>query len=140
MESAQAQFMSLLKISGYSITTPRLLVFEMLYTYGLQTISQLIIRSAPCDRASVYRSVELLENLGVVNRIQQGFKYKLELSEIFLPHHHHIVCTKCGRHTDVEQNKLEELLTAIAENENFTLTSHKVELSGICSGCLTIKE
>jgi Fur family ferric uptake transcriptional regulator len=111
------------------------MVFEALYTYGLQTISQLINRCPGIDRASIYRTVTLLEKIGAVNRVPQGFKYKLELSEIFLPHHHHITCTKCGRNTDVEQHRLEELLTQIAKIEGYELVSHKVELSGICSRC-----
>ena len=135
MESSQILLIKLLKDNGYSVTTPRLLVFEMLYAYGLQTIGQLIKRCSPSDRASIYRSVQLLENLGAVNRIPQGFKYKLELSEIFLPHHHHIVCNQCGRHTDIEQSKLEDLLMNIAEHEGYKLTSHKVELSGLCPVC-----
>lgn len=135
MQSSKLLFIKLLKENGFSVTTPRLLVFEMLYTYGLQTIGQLIKRCASSDRASIYRSVQLLENLGAVNRIPQGFKYKLELSEIFLPHHHHIVCTQCGRHTDVEQTKLEDLLMQIADHEGYRLISHKVELSGLCPAC-----
>jgi Fe2+ or Zn2+ uptake regulation protein len=135
MKPSQLLLIDLLKKNGYSITTPRLLVFETLYIYGLQTIGQLIKRCTPIDRASIYRSVQLLENLGAVNRIPQGFKYKLELSEIFLPHHHHIVCTQCGRHADVEQAKLEDLLMQIADHEGYRLISHKVELSGLCPVC-----
>lgn len=128
-------FIGLLKSNGYSVTTPRLLVFESLHTYGLQTISQLIRRCNLSDRASVYRTVSLLESMGVVNRVPQGFKYKLELSEIFLPHHHHIICSVCGRHADVEQTKLENLLVSISDSEGFLLLSHKVELIGTCGSC-----
>lgn len=118
------------------MTTPRKVVFEVLYSYGLQSMSQLIQRSKSVDRASVYRTADLLERIGAINRVPQGFKYKLELSEAFLPHHHHIACIRCGKQSDIEQKKLEELLESIAQEKSFKLVSHKVELQGICSNCV----
>ena len=125
----------LLKKNHYSLTTPRKVVFEVLYSFGLQTVQQLISRSKSIDRSSVYRALRVLEDVGAAHRVPQGFKYKVELSDAFLPHHHHIACTQCGRHSDIEQNKLEEILAQIAEENSYTLTSHKVELLGVCANC-----
>ena len=135
MDNALLKLESTLKNAGYSSTKPRKIVFEALYAFGLQTMNQLIDRCDSCDRASVYRAVETLESIGAVQRVQQGFKYKLELSDSFLPHHHHIVCSGCGKSADIEQARLENLLEDIARNEDFILVSHKIELSGICSRC-----
>jgi Fe2+ or Zn2+ uptake regulation protein len=135
MEQYAKHYAQLLKKEGYSVTTPRKVVFEVLYSYGLQSMAQLIHRCKTIDRASVYRTVELLERVGAVNRVPQGFKYKLELSEAFLPHHHHIVCSTCGKQSDIEQNKLEELLESIAREKSYILSAHKVELQGICYHC-----
>lgn len=137
MNNAKSTYVRFLKSHRLSITTPRLEVFDALYTYGLQTVNQLLSRCPLSDRASIYRSITLLERLGAVNRIPQGFKYKLELSEVFLPHHHHIICVRCGRHSDVEQKRLEDVLISIADSEGYTLASHKVELQGLCPKCQT---
>ena len=102
MNDAVIKYVNILKNNDLSITLPRKLVFEALYSFGLQTMRQLIERCKDSDRASIYRTVSILESIGVINRIPQGFKYKIELSEEFLPHHHHIVCSGCGRHSDVE--------------------------------------
>lgn len=135
MDSYALRFAELLKQHGYSVTTPRKVVFEVLYSYGLQTMSQLITRSKGIDRASTYRAIDILEKIGAVSRVPQGFKYKIELSEKFLPHHHHITCSNCGRQSDIELGTLEILLEKIAVDNEYTLQSHKVELQGICSEC-----
>jgi Fe2+ or Zn2+ uptake regulation protein len=138
MDSYTLKFIELLKQHDFSLTTPRKIVFEVLYSYGLQTMAQLISRSKGIDRSSVYRTIDILERIGAVARIPQGFKYKVELSEKFLPHHHHIVCSTCGKQADIELTRLEELLAKIAADNAYTLQSHKVELQGICSRCQTI--
>ena len=135
MESYAKKYAELLREYGYSITAPRKIVFEILYSYGLQSMNQLIHRAKIVDRASIYRTVDILEKVGAINRIPQGFKYKIELSEMFLPHHHHIVCTKCGKQSDIEQTLLEEQLEKLATDNNYHLTSHRVELLGTCSAC-----
>jgi len=135
MDVHALKFQDVLKKSGLSITKPRKDVFNALYLYGLQSISDLTIRCPDIDRASIYRTVALLEDLNITTRVPQGFKYKLELSDMFLPHHHHIACSLCGKHTDIEQLNLERLLDDIALRENYKLTSHKVELVGVCPNC-----
>lgn len=135
MDNAYTKLIQSLKKSGLSVTQPRKVVFEALYSFGLQSMNQLISRCTSCDRASVYRAVDVLEGIGVIQRVRHGFKYKLELSDSFLPHHHHIVCTLCGKAADIEQSRLESLLEDIAVSEQFVLVSHKVELNGICIDC-----
>lgn len=135
MEQYWALYVQILKQNGLSVTRPRREVFLALYSFGLQTMTQLISRCTLSDRASVYRVVRTLETIGVIKRVAIGFRYKLELSDSFLPHHHHISCVQCGKNCEIEQSSLEHLLTEIAENEQFTLTGHQLELSGICSSC-----
>lgn len=135
MESAKDKLAQTLKNYSLSVTIPRLTVFEILYAYGLQSMNQLVERCSQIDRASVYRTIDSFEKIGAVQRVQQGFKFKIELSDSFLPHHHHITCTKCGTLTDIEQARLENLLEEIAKSNDYLLTSHKVELFGLCNKC-----
>src|SRR4051812_38298994 len=98
---------AILKQKGYSLTKPRKSVFELLLNHEPQSIAELIARSGTkIDRATVYRTVELFEKLGIVHRVNAGWKYKLELSEAFNDHHHRMHCTNCGRTFELPANTM----------------------------------
>lgn len=99
---------------------------------------EIVSRSRAIDRASVYRTIALFEQLGIVQRLQVGWKYKLELSDDFHEHHHHMHCTHCGQTTALpEDPALEKNLDQMAAAHGFRLQSHQLELSGLCSTCQT---
>lgn len=125
-----------LKSSGSSFTAPRQKVFEELAKHGPLQPAKLAGYCAPdVDRATVYRTLELFERLGIANRIWHGFKSRLELSEIFTPHHHHAVCQHCGKSIDIVSPELEKVLAGIAKQHNFLALSHVIELDGYCHAC-----
>lgn len=124
-----------MKESGYSVTTPRRMVFEVLLE-GPATYAHIANElSSSMDRATTYRTLDLYERLGIVNRIWRSAKNYVELSEIFMPHHHHAVCEHCGKTIDIVSQPLEQLLSAIARENNFLTVHHSVELSGYCETC-----
>ncbi len=127
-----------LKDHGFSHTKVREIVFAALDQDEPQSMTQLIARVTPTvDRASAYRTISLFEELGIVQRLQIGWKYKLELSDEFQTHHHHIACIKCGKLVAFhEENEIEDVIRTIAHREGFTLVSHQLELQGICKNCL----
>jgi Fur family transcriptional regulator, ferric uptake regulator len=88
------------------------------------------------DRATVYRTVDIFEKTGVVSRIQTGWKYKLELSDTFLGHHHHLTCSVCSKIESFHETEtLISELQNIAFNKNYSLQTHTLELNGICVRC-----
>jgi Fur family transcriptional regulator, ferric uptake regulator len=88
MTDISNQLQNLLRSSGYSLTTPRKIVFTALQHKEPQTIHDIVAScQTQIDRASVYRTIQLFEQLGVVQRMQIGWKYKLELSDKFSAHH-----------------------------------------------------
>ncbi len=90
------------------------------------------------DRASVYRTISLFEKLGVVHRIQIGWKYKIELSDDFHHHHHHLTCLKCGRVIPFEEDdELLQSLNSVANSHNFSIETHQLEVQGLCDECVT---
>lgn len=127
----------MLKKNGYSVTRPRLVVCELLLDQEPQSMGELAARlDGQLDRASLYRTVDLFEKLGVVQRIYIGWKYKIELSDIFTHHHHHISCLQCGKIVPLQEDeKLEALLTLLAQQQNFTAQSHQLEICGYCQNC-----
>lgn len=126
-----------LRQHGYSLTKPRRVVFEALQSRDTLSMYELILHcEAAIDRATVYRTVALFEQLGIVQRLPIGWKYRLELSDQFSDHHHHATCTHCGTVITLpEDPELEHRLDEIAENHRFRLESHQIEMRGLCESC-----
>ena len=95
----------------------------------------LVVRAGQVDRASVYRAVDLFERLGIVQRLNTGWKYKLELSDKFAEHHHHLTCLRCGRTIAMNEGELEQLIGRLAEKHGFLPTAHQIEIQGLCAEC-----
>lgn len=136
MDSLTLKLRSTLKDAHYSATHPRIKVFNYLAAHGPSSVGTLANSLAgDINRATVYRTVELFEKLGIVNRIWHGFKHQIELSEIFTPHHHHATCQNCGTTIDIASPELESALAGIARQHNFLAIGHSVELIGYCTKC-----
>lgn len=136
MDAGIAKLKSTLKEAGHSATKRRTMVFLCLQEHGPLSVGALARQLAgELDRATVYRSIELFEKLGIVNRIWHGFKHQVELSEIFTPHHHHALCQNCGRTIDISSSDVESALASLSKKHNFLALSHSVELVGYCDKC-----
>jgi len=119
------------------VTKPRLIIFHLLLNHGPQSIAELAGRSREqVDRVSVYRIIDFYEKLGIVKRINIGWKYKVELSDIFLDHHHHITCLGCNKLVAVQEDADMALRIAnLADSAGFVIISHQLELQGYCEQC-----
>lgn len=126
-----------LKSHGYSLTKPRQAVFAALQSGTPRSMRELYMDlSSVIDRASIYRTVALFEELGIVAKVTHGWKYKIELSGDFAPHHHHISCTKCGKIVSFDEPpELDEALTNIILASGFKPTGHSLEIYGVCPAC-----
>ena len=94
-----------------------------------------------CDLATVYRSMHLLEELGVVRRFDFGdrtARYEMVRGEQG-GHHHHLVCTECARVVELEDCFPEELERRIATRHGFAQISHRLEFFGLCPECQKLK-
>lgn len=131
-------FATILKQSGYSVTIPRKTVYDALSAHAVLTMAELQRACPAVNRASIYRTVELFEKLSIVKRIYTGWKYRIELGEAFHDHHHHITCSRCSRYTRLADDPaLEQALQQLAAKSRYTMTSHELEMQGICSACQT---
>jgi Fur family ferric uptake transcriptional regulator len=90
-------------------------------------------------RASVYRTLEQLDELGLVSRLDVG--QGTARYEVALPsgdHHHHLVCDTCGRVEPFADPELERTIARLAERvSEFTVGEHDVVLHGECASCRT---
>ena len=93
---------NILSDKGYKLTKARENTFSALLSPEPQSMATLIEKSHnKVDRVTMYRNIDLFEKLGIVNRIYVGWKYKLELSDNFMDHHHHLSCLSCGKVIDI---------------------------------------
>ncbi len=134
-------FATALRQQGHSLTKSRQMVYEALQGKEPLSMHELVATCRSTDRASVYRTITLFESLGIVQRLQIGWKYKLELSDMFHAHHHHATCVVCGRMFVLpEDSNIEKQLHALAARLQFELQKHQVELEGRCSSCRSTAE
>jgi Fur family ferric uptake transcriptional regulator len=128
---------ALLRKNGSSLTKPRKLVFDLLLDQEPQTVQVLVHRAVgKVDRATIYRTVELFEELGIVHRLNIGWKYKIELSDMFSGHHHHFYCTNCQKTYNLPPNSmLETMIDSVSSKEGFSPRGHQLEVYGLCENC-----
>jgi len=105
------------------------------------TIPELLEHGAMQSQSSLYRNLAILEQCGAVERIASTDDVaRYELTEELAGHHHHLVCSSCGRIDDVVLPSAVERALALAAGEahdqrGFVVESHKIELVGTCRSC-----
>jgi Fur family transcriptional regulator, ferric uptake regulator len=86
--------------------------------------------------ASVYRALDLLHDLGLVQRLDVGDgTARYEPADPSGEHHHHLVCDRCGRVTAFEDERLELAIEALARRVDHAIDAHDVVLRGACPSC-----
>ncbi len=124
-------------------TTPRQVIARSLILLGksgaafsAEDLIQRLHRSNPrIGRATVYRSIEKLVKMKVLDRIDfnDGTHYFRLCSS--RGHHHHLACTHCHRVVDMELCLDEGEMASIERENNFTIEDHAITLFGLCKDC-----
>ncbi len=138
MATAKALFQHI-RQAGYKLTRPRQVVIEVLahshtHMTAADIVSAVHQRAPDVGRASVYRTLDLLVRLGLVQVSTLGgttTTYMLVLAR----HHHHLVCTQCRQTVEFDECQFSELEEALAEQFGFQVHSHLVEVYGVCQHC-----
>jgi Fe2+ or Zn2+ uptake regulation protein len=92
-------------------------------------------------QSSVYRNLSGLVEAGVVRRIVTEDDFgRYELAEELTGHHHHVICSTCGRTRDVTlpsdvEGTLDRTLDGVARRAGFADVSHRLDLVGTCDEC-----
>jgi Fe2+ or Zn2+ uptake regulation protein len=135
----QGPLLSALDHAGYRVTAPRRAVTELIADRsGHFTAADLVAdaraRRLGIGRATIFRALDLFEDLGVVERLD------LPTGEhAYVPcepvHHHHVICTGCGRTDDVDDAGIQAVTTEIGRRTGFQIDTHRLELFGLCPAC-----
>lgn len=128
-----------LRTNARKITGPRQAVLDALRRQEHPATTREILAALPegeCDLATVYRSMHLLEEMGMVQRFDFGDgSTRFELVANHHDHHHHLVCRSCARIVEVTDCFPADLEEKIARQAGFKSVSHKLEFFGICPEC-----
>lgn len=134
-------FKQLLKGSSLKFTKQRELVVKILYEndghFTPEDLYNLIKSNHPdinIGIATIYRTLALLEESGIVNSISfgsKGKKYEMGLKE----HHDHLICIECNRLIEFQDGIIERRQEEIAKKFNFKMTDHTMNITGICEAC-----
>jgi Fur family ferric uptake transcriptional regulator len=125
--------------AGYRLTSPRRAVADLISEHGghftaaeLEGVARR--RRIGLSRATLFRALDLLTDLGVVERLDLPSG-----QHAYVPcataHHHHVICSRCGRAADVEDCGVAEAVAEIARRSGYRIDSHRLELFGLCRHC-----
>ncbi|MGI8966219.1 MAG: Fur family transcriptional regulator [Limisphaerales bacterium] len=129
-----------LRRTSRKITRPRQAILNLLRLQPHPLSNKEIfsrLAQGDCDLATIYRSMHLLESMGIVKRFDFGdgaARYEL-VGEDDDGHHHHLICTSCSDIVEVADCFPQELETKIARRNGFKSISHKLEFFGLCPRC-----
>ncbi|MGN6662982.1 MAG: Fur family transcriptional regulator [Solirubrobacterales bacterium] len=127
--------------AGYRRGGARTAVVEALARHGcavtaLELEEELRRRKVRVGRASVYRALEVLEELRLVQRFEAARGIAgYERIDPSGRHHHHAICRRCGRMEPFEDRGLERAIGQVAEQVPFEIAEHDVVLRGLCERC-----
>ena len=88
--------------------------------------------------ATVYRALDLLSELGILVQVDFGdgcARYELNTADPKVHHHHHLICLKCRKVIEFEEDLLEDLEETIADESGFQILNHEVKFFGYCKDC-----
>ncbi|MEX1019245.1 MAG: Fur family transcriptional regulator [Litorilinea sp.] len=126
------------RAAGYKITPPRMAVLEVIYHEGghlnpVEVLEQARAIHPRLGRATVYRTLELLTQLGIVRPI-----YLVDSGPIYIradSAHHHLVCSHCGLIIDFDQCSAGDIAEELSRRHGFHIQSHLLEFYGTCAKC-----
>jgi Fur family ferric uptake transcriptional regulator len=130
-----------LRRAGYRAGGARTAVVELLAEQDCCLTAQEIFdelreRDRRVGIASVYRALDLLTSMKLVQRLEMGEGVaRYEPAHADGEHHHHVVCDRCGKVAAFEDENLEGALEDLAGKLGYALEGHDVVLRGECPEC-----
>jgi len=125
--------------AGYRMTEPRRALAALIAEQdGHFTAAELVTAAQAAEpavgRATVFRTLELLEGIGAVERLDlpNGEHAYVGCEPA---HHHHVVCSRCGRTSEIDDAGLRSVVRDVARETGFRVDDHRLELFGVCPEC-----
>ncbi|WP_035618098.1 Fur family transcriptional regulator [Lacticigenium naphthae] len=143
MEESLKKIKQQLHEAGFKLTPQREVTVKILLENEKDHLSaeeiymQVKNQHAEIGLATVYRTLEILTDLQIVNKIsfQDGLA-RYDLNRDGARHfHHHLLCIQCGNIEEVHEDMLDEIEKEVEKKFNFFVKDHRLTFHGICSDC-----
>ena len=132
------EWQQLLREKGYRLTPQRELVLHAVDTLGHATPDEVLAKvreqSSAVNISTVYRALELLEELGLVRHTHLSDRAPTYHSKA-TPDHVHLVCRGCGEVLEAEPAEFEQLVTSLDETHGFAADIGHLTVFGSCAAC-----
>jgi Fur family ferric uptake transcriptional regulator len=132
----------LLREHGHKLTPQRLTVIKvMTASEDHMTPDELYDKARRVNpaigRVTVYRTLDVLNELGLLCRVHGRNGCRSYLVRKPVEHHHHLVCSSCGKVVDFTNCDLAEMEKKLSRESGFAIQGHLLEFYGVCRGCIT---
>ncbi|TFG67024.1 MAG: transcriptional repressor [Thermomicrobiales bacterium] len=132
-------YVTALDRAGYRLTEPRRSLADLIAgREGHFTAAGLVTearrKGLTLGRATVFRTLEVLDELGAIERLDlpSGEHAYVACRPV---HHHHLVCSRCGRTREIDDTGLSEVVSEITRRTGYRVDRHRLELFGVCAAC-----
>jgi Fur family transcriptional regulator, ferric uptake regulator len=135
------QTLGILQDAGHRMTGPRRRLVEAIHRTDRTFTADGLLRqledaNISVGRATVFRTLDLLVQYGVLDRIhQQDGAHSYVLCTHSSAHHHHLICSDCGTVVEFEDCELSGMLDELSRRTSFEISGHWLEVFGRCSAC-----
>lgn len=138
-DSRMQQALAKMSAAGYKVTAPRIAVLQAIHAFdGVFSASDIEValhdRGHPLGDASLFRTLKLYTDIGVLQRIHGTVDCHRYIVSTH-PHAHRVICTQCGRVSEFAECGLEALINALEAQTGYHIATHILELFGVCSTC-----
>lgn len=137
-----APFLTALERAGYRLTEPRREVAALIagqtgHFAAADIVEEARTRRLGVGRATVFRTLDVLSDVGVVERIDlpSGEHAYLACEPV---HHHHVICSSCGQSRDVDDARVRSVVRDVERRTGYRIDGHRLELFGLCPDCQAI--
>jgi len=128
-----------LESSDYRMTAPRRTVAALIadqpgHFAAADLVEAAHARDLDVGRATIFRTLEVMLELGLVERLDlPSGEHAYVACES--SHHHHVVCSACGRSEDIDDGGLRPIVRDIGRRTGWRVEAHRLELFGLCPAC-----
>jgi len=144
VEDVIREFKQCLRMMGLRVTPERVRICREVYATTIhfdteELIHRIIASGTPVSRATVFRTLDVLEACGLVKKIRQtDTRHHYERS-FRKEHHDHLFCEKCGKVIEFRDDEIEQLQKEVCLKFGFQPRRHSHQIYGLCKECLAQK-
>lgn len=139
--SPVAKYEEFLAARGKRMTRERATIVEEIFSSHQHFDADQLIdrlnrrREGRVSRSTIYRSLELLEEAGLIRKVARQDDREIYEHDYGYPQHDHLICSRCGTLIEFHNEQISRMLDEVARSHGFRMDGHRLEVSGLCNDC-----